>query len=310
MKPTESWVRTRAGRSTTPNSGSPTLKVRPSALPPVTPLTTPGKHTHTHEECCLLCTCYVPVTHYTHLSRSTKILTGVLTFPLPTVGRTNVTGSSSIRLAHRRCQQSSGRSTGGGTCASSVTASLPCCSASASTSSYSGKNKTFLLFIHAEKPSLWFNQKCFRHFRKLEEVQNNFMDEKDRVITEIYNESKERARWEWLPPNSSRGSPNGVKWFCMCPLCCQPGPMALRSRWNSSGRSIRSSWRSTKSAATEQRSRRISSRAAAQRSFRCQQEARVTLLHEMECLKFALIRRDERFVFFTNPVLMGWCDLG
>ncbi|XP_072251658.1 dnaJ homolog subfamily C member 4 [Leuresthes tenuis] len=31
-------------------------------------------------------------------------------------------------------------------------------------------------------------------FKKLEEVHNNFMDEKDRVITEIYNESKERAR--------------------------------------------------------------------------------------------------------------------
>ncbi|XP_042349119.1 dnaJ homolog subfamily C member 4 [Plectropomus leopardus] len=31
-------------------------------------------------------------------------------------------------------------------------------------------------------------------FRKLEEVHNNFMDKKDRVITEIYNESKERAR--------------------------------------------------------------------------------------------------------------------
>lgn len=31
-------------------------------------------------------------------------------------------------------------------------------------------------------------------FRKLEEVHTNFMDEKDRVITEIYNESKERAR--------------------------------------------------------------------------------------------------------------------
>ncbi|XP_041800106.1 dnaJ homolog subfamily C member 4 isoform X2 [Chelmon rostratus] len=31
-------------------------------------------------------------------------------------------------------------------------------------------------------------------FRKLEEIHNNFMDEKDRVITEIYNESKERAR--------------------------------------------------------------------------------------------------------------------
>lgn len=48
MKPTESWARTRAGRSTTPNSGSRMLKVRPLALPPVTPLTTPGKHTHTH----------------------------------------------------------------------------------------------------------------------------------------------------------------------------------------------------------------------------------------------------------------------
>lgn len=35
---------------------------------------------------------------------------------------------------------------------------------------------------------------CFWHVRKLEEVHNNFMDEKDRVITEIYNESKERAR--------------------------------------------------------------------------------------------------------------------
>ncbi|XP_023667269.1 dnaJ homolog subfamily C member 4 [Paramormyrops kingsleyae] len=31
-------------------------------------------------------------------------------------------------------------------------------------------------------------------FRKLEEMHNNFMDEKDRVITQIYNESKERAR--------------------------------------------------------------------------------------------------------------------
>ncbi|XP_043113884.1 dnaJ homolog subfamily C member 4 [Puntigrus tetrazona] len=31
-------------------------------------------------------------------------------------------------------------------------------------------------------------------FRKLQEVHNNFMDEKDRVITEIYNTSKERAR--------------------------------------------------------------------------------------------------------------------
>ncbi|XP_067831727.1 dnaJ homolog subfamily C member 4 [Heptranchias perlo] len=31
-------------------------------------------------------------------------------------------------------------------------------------------------------------------FRKLEEAHNNFMDNKDRVITEIYNESKERAR--------------------------------------------------------------------------------------------------------------------
>ncbi|XP_030621550.1 dnaJ homolog subfamily C member 4 [Chanos chanos] len=31
-------------------------------------------------------------------------------------------------------------------------------------------------------------------FRKLEEVHTNFMDEKDRIITEIYNETKERAR--------------------------------------------------------------------------------------------------------------------
>ncbi|XP_029703538.1 dnaJ homolog subfamily C member 4 isoform X2 [Takifugu rubripes] len=34
----------------------------------------------------------------------------------------------------------------------------------------------------------------FIFFRKLEEVHNNFMDEKDRVITEMYNESKQRAR--------------------------------------------------------------------------------------------------------------------
>ncbi|XP_077465840.1 dnaJ homolog subfamily C member 4-like [Stigmatopora argus] len=34
----------------------------------------------------------------------------------------------------------------------------------------------------------------FVFFRKLEEVHNNFMDEKDRVITEIYNDSKEKAR--------------------------------------------------------------------------------------------------------------------
>lgn len=39
---------------------------------------------------------------------------------------------------------------------------------------------------------LWVYLSC----RKLEEVHNNFMDEKDRLITEIYNESKERARWE------------------------------------------------------------------------------------------------------------------
>ncbi|XP_061092182.1 dnaJ homolog subfamily C member 4 [Conger conger] len=31
-------------------------------------------------------------------------------------------------------------------------------------------------------------------FRKLEEIHNSFMDEKDRAITEIYNDSKERAR--------------------------------------------------------------------------------------------------------------------
>ncbi|XP_019901374.1 dnaJ homolog subfamily C member 4 isoform X2 [Esox lucius] len=31
-------------------------------------------------------------------------------------------------------------------------------------------------------------------FRKLESVHNNFMDKKDRIITQIYNESKERAR--------------------------------------------------------------------------------------------------------------------
>ncbi|XP_041929733.1 dnaJ homolog subfamily C member 4 [Alosa sapidissima] len=34
----------------------------------------------------------------------------------------------------------------------------------------------------------------FVGFRKLEEVHSNFMDNKDRAITEIYNESKERAR--------------------------------------------------------------------------------------------------------------------
>uniref|UniRef100_A0A8D3B4A3 DnaJ (Hsp40) homolog, subfamily C, member 4 n=1 Tax=Scophthalmus maximus TaxID=52904 RepID=A0A8D3B4A3_SCOMX len=31
-------------------------------------------------------------------------------------------------------------------------------------------------------------------FRKLEDVHSNFMDERDRIITEIYNDSKERAR--------------------------------------------------------------------------------------------------------------------
>ncbi|XP_076015600.1 dnaJ homolog subfamily C member 4 [Genypterus blacodes] len=35
----------------------------------------------------------------------------------------------------------------------------------------------------------------FIFFRQLEGVHNNFMDEKDRVITEIYNESKERAKF-------------------------------------------------------------------------------------------------------------------
>lgn len=34
----------------------------------------------------------------------------------------------------------------------------------------------------------------FTFFKKLEEVHSNFMDEKDRAITEIYNEAKERAR--------------------------------------------------------------------------------------------------------------------
>jgi DnaJ family protein C protein 4 len=35
----------------------------------------------------------------------------------------------------------------------------------------------------------------FPLFRKLEEMHSNFMDEKDRNITEIYNQSKERARY-------------------------------------------------------------------------------------------------------------------
>lgn len=39
------------------------------------------------------------------------------------------------------------------------------------------------------------NMSVFLLFRKLEEVHTNFMDEKDRAITEIYNESKERARY-------------------------------------------------------------------------------------------------------------------
>lgn len=34
----------------------------------------------------------------------------------------------------------------------------------------------------------------FLLFRKLEEIHNNYMDEKDRVITAMYNEAKERAR--------------------------------------------------------------------------------------------------------------------
>lgn len=36
---------------------------------------------------------------------------------------------------------------------------------------------------------------CLDSFSKLEDIHTNFMDEKDRVITEIYNTSKERARW-------------------------------------------------------------------------------------------------------------------
>ncbi|XP_029470618.1 dnaJ homolog subfamily C member 4 isoform X2 [Rhinatrema bivittatum] len=32
-------------------------------------------------------------------------------------------------------------------------------------------------------------------FRKVEELHNNFMDERDHLMTKIYNESKERARW-------------------------------------------------------------------------------------------------------------------
>ncbi|XP_061438221.1 dnaJ homolog subfamily C member 4-like [Rhineura floridana] len=44
-------------------------------------------------------------------------------------------------------------------------------------------------------------------FRKLEDLHNNFMDEKNRVITQIYKENKERARflttecdpWAWEP---------------------------------------------------------------------------------------------------------------
>ncbi|XP_058877476.1 uncharacterized protein LOC117969906 isoform X3 [Acipenser ruthenus] len=39
---------------------------------------------------------------------------------------------------------------------------------------------------------------CVIHSRKLEEAHNSFMDEKDRVITEIYKESKERARMNGL----------------------------------------------------------------------------------------------------------------
>uniref|UniRef100_A0A3Q3JJ67 J domain-containing protein n=1 Tax=Monopterus albus TaxID=43700 RepID=A0A3Q3JJ67_MONAL len=36
---------------------------------------------------------------------------------------------------------------------------------------------------------------CFSNsFRKLKQVHNDYMDEKDRIITQIYNESKERAR--------------------------------------------------------------------------------------------------------------------
>lgn len=34
----------------------------------------------------------------------------------------------------------------------------------------------------------------FLFYRKLEEVHSNFMDEKDRTITELYNQSKERAK--------------------------------------------------------------------------------------------------------------------
>lgn len=49
----------------------------------------------------------------------------------------------------------------------------------------------YMLAVNLFTFDIWAGLSC----RKLEEVHNNFMDEKDRVISEIYNESKERARW-------------------------------------------------------------------------------------------------------------------
>ncbi|KAM9376788.1 dnaJ homolog subfamily C member 4 isoform 2-T4 [Pholidichthys leucotaenia] len=47
---------------------------------------------------------------------------------------------------------------------------------------------------HPYTGSQAFSSTSRHRARKLEEVHSNFMDEKDRVILEIYNESKERAR--------------------------------------------------------------------------------------------------------------------
>lgn len=56
------------------------------------------------------------------------------------------------------------------------------------------KNKNLRLVGYCAAIMLFSLAVHYFGFRKLEEVHNNFMDEKDRVITEIYNESKERAR--------------------------------------------------------------------------------------------------------------------
>ena len=61
--------------------------------------------------------------------------------------------------------------------------------------------QTELGVIHVETNS---SGSLLSPLRTLEEMHSNFMDEKDRSITEIYNQSKERARCVHNPQSVSR----------------------------------------------------------------------------------------------------------